>query len=333
MLVFIFYYTGFTWWLARRRLRGRVLVLTYHRVLPVRVQRESFSSDGIVVSPQAFEWQLRFLRRHFRILTIDEFTSACAQGKSYSGFSCLITFDDGWFDNLEYAEPILTHLQVPAVVFIATNYIGTDKCFWQERLARLLHESWRTGRGAHLLADIGGTRPATLRGHEEIRNAIREVIDRLKHHPPRDLLAFVDRLHAEVAKSRNTTEDHPDRFMSWDDVVRISESGFVTISSHAHSHLPLTRLDREEIAAELQQSRTEIQSRIGNKVSAIAYPNGDHDDNVVSTAKACGYVAGFTTIAGRYVPGDDPLRVKRVNIHERGARTAPGFLSRVIGLM
>lgn len=324
------YCTGFTWWLAHRRLRGKVLVLTYHRVLPESEQRASFSSHSIVVSPKVFEWQLRFLRRHFRMLTIDEFVSLTTSGGKLPERACLITFDDGWFDNLSYAEPILSRLQVPAVVFVATGYVGTDKCFWQERLGRLLHESWRSGKGQAVLERMGAKAPANLADHEATRNSTRTFIEHLKKRPPGEVAELVDQLQAQLGEP---AKQHPDRFMSWDEVTTLAASGFVTIASHAHSHRPLTELERDEIAEELQRSRREIETRLGHAVTTIAYPNGNHDDTVTSIAGACGYRAGFTTIAGRYTPGEDPLRVRRVNIHERGARSAPGFLSRVIGLM
>lgn len=330
ILVWTLYCTGFTWWLARRRLHGKILVLTYHRVLPAEEQRASFSSHSIVVSPRVFEWQLRFLRRHFRILTVDEFIDAVRSEKPPRQPSCLITFDDGWIDNLQHAEPILTRLQAPAVVFLATGYVGTDKCFWQERLGRLLDASWRNGSGAAVLAKLDAPAPANLKDREATGNWIRVIIDRLKHRPPQEVAALVDELEVQLPGTRGK---HPDRFMSWDDVVKLAASGFVAIASHAHSHRPLTELGREEVEAELQRSRAEIESRLGRAVTTIAYPNGNHDDVVTDTARACGYVAGFTTIAGRYAPGEDAFRIKRVNIHERGARSAPGFLSRVIGLM
>ncbi len=331
ILVWVLYVTGFTWWLARRRLHGRILVLTYHRVLPPEEQRASFSSHSIIVSPRVFERQLRFLRRHFRMLTKDEFVAAAQAGKPPRQPAFLITFDDGWFDNLRHAEPILTRLQVPAVVFVATGYVGTDKCFWQERLGRLLYTAWRTGKATAWLEKIDAARaPRNLDDHEATRNHIRMIVDRLKDRPSQEVLALVDELAAQLPAAAG---DHPDRFMSWEDVRKLASSGHVTIASHAHSHRPLTGLSPEEITDELQRSRAEIESRLGRSVDTLAYPNGNHDDTVIGCAKACGYAAGFTTIAGRYAPGKDPFRVERVNIGERGARSMPGFLARVIGLM
>ena len=49
----------------------------------------------------------------------------------------VITFDDGYLDNLENALPILRDANVPATIYIATGYVGTDREFWWDDLERL----------------------------------------------------------------------------------------------------------------------------------------------------------------------------------------------------
>ncbi|MCM8778015.1 MAG: polysaccharide deacetylase family protein [Candidatus Omnitrophica bacterium] len=41
----------------------------------------------------------------------------------------LITFDDGYADNLWYAMPVLETLNIKPLIFLTVNYIGTDNIF------------------------------------------------------------------------------------------------------------------------------------------------------------------------------------------------------------
>src|SRR6267143_2306105 len=130
------------------RLRGRVLILGYHRVLPESELRRQFVQPGMYVRPRVLEAHLRFLRRHFRIISFDEFLSlrdarAWDPGARY----CLITFDDGWRDNYVHAYPLLRRLAMPATIFLPTRFVGTDEWFWPEKLAHVLARRWERPAG------------------------------------------------------------------------------------------------------------------------------------------------------------------------------------------
>jgi peptidoglycan/xylan/chitin deacetylase (PgdA/CDA1 family) len=49
----------------------------------------------------------------------------------------VITFDDGYLDNIENALPILHEAGLPATFYIATGYVGSDREFWWDDLERL----------------------------------------------------------------------------------------------------------------------------------------------------------------------------------------------------
>ncbi|MEO6958631.1 MAG: polysaccharide deacetylase family protein, partial [Burkholderiaceae bacterium] len=93
-----------------------VPVLMYHHVSP---------SDGMITtSPDNFERQLAWLRRHgYRSLTSDGFAGHLA-GDPTPPKSILITFDDGYLDNWVYAYPLLKRYGFNAMVFLVTSWIG-----------------------------------------------------------------------------------------------------------------------------------------------------------------------------------------------------------------
>ena len=57
--------------------------------------------------------------------------------------TCFVTFDDGWHDTHSEAWPILKRYDMPAVVFLATRFIGSSETFWQERLGELMQLVYR----------------------------------------------------------------------------------------------------------------------------------------------------------------------------------------------
>ena len=66
VLAYSLYFSGILWLYATFKLRGRAVVLMYHRVLPPG--SDSFSTDAIVVSPATFARQISFLKKHFELL-------------------------------------------------------------------------------------------------------------------------------------------------------------------------------------------------------------------------------------------------------------------------
>src|SRR5687767_9545235 len=132
------YWSGIAWLALHTRLRRRATVLMYHRVLPSPRTADVHSSESIVVSAANFERHMRLLRRHFNPVSVAELDDMLAVRAPWKPRAVLVTFDDGWFDNAAYAAPILERYRVPAVVFVATGYVGTAHTFWQERLTRLM---------------------------------------------------------------------------------------------------------------------------------------------------------------------------------------------------
>ena len=89
--------------------RGNGAILTYHRVLPDSNLHED-SILNIAVSTTNFRKQIAYLKNNFSILSIDSFLKHINSDSKQ--FKLLITFDDGYKDNLDYAYPILKEFNV-----------------------------------------------------------------------------------------------------------------------------------------------------------------------------------------------------------------------------
>ncbi|HEU4685553.1 MAG TPA: polysaccharide deacetylase family protein, partial [Nitrospira sp.] len=140
MLAGAYFYSG----LPRRRHAGKVVILTYHRVVPDEIVRDQHIQPGMYVTTESFALHVEYLAQRFSILPLEQLlelwrTDRLDDRTSY----CVITFDDGWWDNYRYAFPILKRHRIPATIFLATDYIGTARWFWPDQLAFVLGEACR----------------------------------------------------------------------------------------------------------------------------------------------------------------------------------------------
>ena len=101
-------------------LTSGVVILLYH-ACGVPGERGS----RYVVPGERFAWQMRWLaRRGYRVLALDEYLRCRAEHRHPPPRSVVITFDDGYADNLSVAHPVLRSHGFSATVFVVTSWVG-----------------------------------------------------------------------------------------------------------------------------------------------------------------------------------------------------------------
>jgi len=118
--------------------RNAVIILTYHRVTDTWDRFLDYSQPGMVVTVSTFERQIAILKEHFEVVTLGALLADGASGTRRTRPRCVITLDDGWRDNYDLAFPILHRKGLSAIVFLATDFIGSDRAFWHTELIYLL---------------------------------------------------------------------------------------------------------------------------------------------------------------------------------------------------
>ena len=106
---------------ALRARAPRITVLLYHRV-------SDEARDNLTVGVAQFDRQMALLRRHCRVLSLDEVLAADDVPHSAVPLVC-VTFDDGYLDNYLYAAPILARHGVPAAFFVSTRIVASERRF------------------------------------------------------------------------------------------------------------------------------------------------------------------------------------------------------------
>src|SRR5262245_6029253 len=143
-------------WIRNRFVWGAVILL-YHRVseLPTDPQL-------LCVTPAHFAEHLEILRKEYKPIGLRELSHAYQQEK-LPRRAVVVTFDDGYFDNLANAKPLLEHYNIPATLFVTTGYTQRQREFWSDELERLLlqpgnlpHTLNLTIAGKHHHWNLGG---------------------------------------------------------------------------------------------------------------------------------------------------------------------------------
>lgn len=331
----ILFYTGILKILSVIKLKNRVIVLMYHRVLPEELFDQSCSHPGIIVSLQSFQKHLKFLKKHFTLLSADTFVSVIGNKIPFPSRSCLITFDDGWYDNYQYAYPVLKREKISAIIFLSTGFINSDKIFWQERLVFLLSKIYSQSKGNpdlkksyRKILQIWGLDGIFNKEVYNIKTILFRYVDNFKKKKI-DISKLLNELEFLVT---DVPELHPvDRFMTWQDVGEMKRNG-ISFGSHGVNHYRFTEIDTESINSELQISKKMLHEKLGDDPYSFSYPNGDFNKEALELVSCNNYKVAFGTTQGRIKSDDPPFSLKRINVHDDLTRHIPLFYCRLLGI-
>jgi peptidoglycan/xylan/chitin deacetylase (PgdA/CDA1 family) len=120
--------------------------------------------------------------------------------------------------------------------------------------------------------------------------------------------------------------DDPEQLatMNWDELGDQAARG-IAIGSHAVSHPHLTTLSADDLRRELNESREEIEDRLGRPCDDLAYPYGEHDERVRAATRAAGYRRAYALRGSR----SDAYAAPRLDLYRR--HTVPRTLLRLFG--
>lgn len=249
------------------RREPEVLILLYHRIATLQPDRWS-----IAVTPDHFAEHMDVLRSRTnvaRLSDVDDILATPNAGRP----TVIVTFDDGYADNLHNALPILAGYDVPATFFIATEAVLNHEEFWWDELERLVPDesfdvTWRELRDAEPHA-----RAARMRSLRELTPL-----------PPRDT----------------------HRVLRSDELRTLAAHPLVDIGGHTASHSRLAALTPAAQKAEVEAGKQALEPMVGKRVTSFAYPFGRSADYTAETmqivreaafSNACANQAGLTTRA------------------------------------
>jgi peptidoglycan/xylan/chitin deacetylase (PgdA/CDA1 family) len=290
------YYTGNT-----------PMVLLFHRV-------DNLSTDPylLAVSQENFHAQVSFLKKEYNLLSTEEFAGCLTSRKRLPKKTILLTFDDGYADNLYKAIPILENLGAEALFFITTSLLGTDKEFWWDELERIFLLTkdlppilrFVTGKQEHEF---------TTGSAEEARKTFNQLhpIIKYQHYETRDKLLAYFRKWAGIGDTGRATH----RVMNWEEVKTFSQSKSAVIGAHTLHHSPLSIFNYQTQLEEIGQSKKLLEDKINKPVNYFSYPFGikrDYNADSIAICRELGFSLSFSNFPGYVHKYTDLFQIPRI---------------------
>ncbi len=317
-------------------LKGQLLIIGYHRILPLNDPEYKKMQPGMRVEPDTLEMHIQILKKYFEIIDLNEWVERVKAGKPVPKKACALTFDDGWADNYEYAFPVLKKENVPATIFLVSSMIGTAQKFWPERvtdiLIQLKSKKYSIIGKEYLkwLTDLGLTEKKISNLDE---NMIDGFINQLKMLPDDKIYKILETLNENKNIELEVTENEPAHILNLLQIKEMMRSGLVSFASHTQQHLRLTMVESEKgLEHEIVQSKAVLESMLENKITGFCYPNGDFDDRSLSFVTAT-YDYACTTKKGWNSTKSNLSLLNRVLVHNDISNTPSAFESRVSNLL
>lgn len=322
-------YAGVLYYTGMLNSRGRQsVILGYHRVLPAESEELKFIQPGMYVTSQTFEKHMRYINEHYNVTTLDELIKNPGVENA-----CIVTFDDGWYDNYQYAFPVLKKYSIPATIFLATNLIGTNSWAWPDRISYYINFATRDQVDLVINAILSQSRTMPvkhIKGFSSQGNRpvlADEIINYLKtttEDARNSLMASIDS-HMETLMSALNGQ-RP--WMTWPEIIEMSY-GNISFGAHSHNHVILTQTNIEEAAREIKDSRNTLEDKLGKPVSMFSYPNGNYNHELMRIIDNLGFKLAVTTKPGMINESENLLALRRILIHNDMTSSKHMFVYRI----
>jgi peptidoglycan/xylan/chitin deacetylase (PgdA/CDA1 family) len=261
------------------------------------------------LAPEQFEAQIRYLRRNYRIVSLDE-VCKMQPGRELDP-AVAITFDDGYRDLYTNAFPILQKYCVPATIYLTVGSIESGEPAWYDRVFLAL----KVMPGHRLNLDLDGPRSFDLSSTSARLEAATEIVTYLRTLPDWRRKECCAALEREVSLPQ---EELNDRMLDWEQVRTMHQAG-ICFGSHTMNHPVISRVSSQQMERELLDSKRIMEQRIGAPVEHFAYPFGrpaDCGTEATEVLRRLGYRSAVTTTSGFNTLSTDPFRLRRVQLGE-----------------
>jgi peptidoglycan/xylan/chitin deacetylase (PgdA/CDA1 family) len=238
------------------------------------------------------ERQCEHIRRHYHPVSMRQVAESLTGGPPLPDDALAITVDDGFRDFLDNAHPVFTTFELPATMFLVSDFLDGTLWLWFNQFDYLLKRTKRkVENGA----------------------ALRKALQRMPEIARMERMAELQaELEVDIPK-QPPAEYAP---LTWDEVRSLSRKN-VEFGPHTRTHPILSTLTVDELRDEIAGSKHRVDAELGSSSLHFCYPNGTRADftpDVIAVVKECGFKSAVTTEVGLVYAGSDPFTIHRLGV-------------------
>lgn len=292
------------------------MILLYHLVFPDSTPSTAWNA-GNILRLSSFQKQMLWLKRHFSIVPLTEYTGQVKSNPAYSKNHFTITFDDGYHQVFDLVSPFLIQQGIPATFFVTSSHLQDNRLLWFVYLNALSSEN------VYQSLEIDGNILPLTDAKSKYSTWKRLIhLARLGQDP----LGFVQKISRKYPLPEAVLRKYAG--LTLEQLASFGKTDLLTLGGHTHSHPYLDQLSASGQEEQMRVNKTILEEASGKPVHYFAYTGGIYNLDSIQAVKRVGFQAALAVRPLRL--GADPLlELPRTGIY---SPSMTKFIPKALGL-
>jgi peptidoglycan/xylan/chitin deacetylase (PgdA/CDA1 family) len=243
------------------------------------------------VSPEYLKIFLQDHMKTHEFISLDELYLLSKTKYSPKRPFFVMTFDDGYYDNYEYALPIFDQMKIPFTVYIANSFPDKTAFLWWYILEDIIQKNDYIE-----LSDGNKFSCDTKEKKEELFLQLRSIVLKLNQEN------FKEEFKSLFCNYTFDYMSYNEKLcLSWNMIQEMSNNPYCTIAAHTMNHKTLNQLTDSELEFEILTGKKLLEEKTGKLVKHFAYPFGTRNEvgiREISFVKKCGFDTACYSFGG-----------------------------------